>query len=287
MQECYEGTDRLGLSMSATTEIELDTPPLEAGDRLVRAEFERRWKAMPDVKKAELIEGVVYMPTAVRYRGHGLPHTVLNHWLQSYVLATPGTEAADNSSIRLDNDNEPQPDLLLRLDRSLGGQSWEDDEGYLRGAPELAAEIAPSSASYDLHQKLQVYRRHGVREYVVWRTFDWAIDWFVLRESNYERLVPAAEGLLKSLVFPGLWLDAASLLRNDVPAAVAAANRGLLSPQHAEFPATCRVCCEAPAITRRGDVTCGVSWFQAGIVQVTAESVESKTTFIPEWALSY
>ncbi len=221
--------------MSATIEIELGTPPLEVGDRLTRAEFERRWKVMPDVKKAELIEGVVYMPTAVRYRRHGLPHTVLSHWLQSYVLATPGTEAADNSSIRLDNDNEPQPDLLLRLDRSLGGQSWEDDEGYLRGVPELTAEITASSASYDLHQKLQVYRRHGIREYVVWRTFDMEIDWFVLREGNYERLVADAEGLLKSLVFPGLWLDATSLLRNDLAAAVAAANRGLASPEHAEF----------------------------------------------------
>lgn len=223
--------------MSATIEIELETPPLEVGDRLTRAEFERRWKAMPHIKKAELIEGVVYMPSAVRYRAHGLPHTVLSHWLQSYVLGTPGTEAADNSSIRLDNDNEPQPDLLLRLDRSLGGQSWEDDEGYLRGAPELAAEIAASSASYDLHQKLHVYRRHGVREYVVWRTFDRAIDWFVLREGNYERLAPDAEGLLKSLVFPGLWLDAPALLRNDLAAAVAAANRGLAGPEHAEFVA--------------------------------------------------
>lgn len=223
--------------MSATTAIALETPPLEAGDRLTRAEFERRWEAMPHVKKAELIEGVVYMPTAIRYRPHGRPQTILNHWLHSYELATPGVESADNTSVRLDNDNEPQPDLLLRLERSVGGQSWEDDENYLRGAPELVAEIAASSASYDLHQKLHVYRRHGVREYVVWRTFERAIDWFVLREGSYQRLAPDAEGLLKSAVFPGLWLDPPALLRNDQAAAVAAANRGLTSPEHAEFVA--------------------------------------------------
>ncbi len=157
--------------------------------------------------------------------------------LGMYESATPGVESADGSSLRLDNDNEPQPGLLLRLDRSLGGQSWEDDEGYLTGAPELVAEIAASSASYDLHQKLHVYRRHGVREYVVWRVFDKAIDWFVLREGNYQPLAPDAGGLLKSLVFPGLWLDVAALVRNDLAAAVAAANLGLASPEHAEFVA--------------------------------------------------
>ena len=223
--------------MSATTENVLETPPLEAGDRLTRAEFERRWELMPHVKKAELIEGAVYMPSAVRYRRHGRPHTILNHWLHSYELATPGVESADNSSIRVDNDNEPQPDLLLRLERRLGGQSWEDDQGYLTGTPELVAEIAASSVSYDLHQKLHVYRRHGVPEYVVWRTVERAVDCFVLREGSYERLVPEVEGVLKSLLFPGLWLDAPALLRNDLAAAVATANRGSASPEHAEFVA--------------------------------------------------
>jgi Uma2 family endonuclease len=123
----------------------------------------------------------------------------------------------------------------MRLDRYLGGRSWEDDEGYLTGAPELVAEIAASSESYDLHQKFQVYRRHGVREYVVWRVLNKAIDWFILRGGNYQPLAPDATGLLKSLVFPGLWLDAPALLRGDLAAAVAAANRGLASPEHAEF----------------------------------------------------
>jgi Uma2 family endonuclease len=204
---------------------------------LTREEFERRWELMPHVKKAELIEGVVYMPSAVRYRPHGRPHTILNHWLHSYELATPGVESADGSSLRLDNDNEPQPDLLLRLDRSLGGQSWEDEEGYLTGAPELVVEIAASSASYDLHQKLHVYRRHSVREYVVWRVLNKAIDWFVLREGSYQPLAPDANGLFKSLVFPGLWLDVPALLRNDLAAAVATANLGLASPEHAEVVA--------------------------------------------------
>jgi Uma2 family endonuclease len=210
---------------------------MEAGDRLTREEFERRWKLMPQVKKAELVQGIVYMPSAVRYRGHGRPHTILSHWLHGYVLATLGVEAADNSSLRLDNDNEPQPDLLLRLDHALGGQSWEDEEGYLAGAPELVVEIAASSASYDLHEKLHSYRRHGVREYVVWRVFDRALDWFVLREGNYHRLDRNAEGLFRSLVFPGLWLDPAALLDNNLAAVVATANRGLASPEHAEFVA--------------------------------------------------
>ena len=210
-------------------------PPLESGDRLTRAEFERRYEAMPGVKKAELIEGVVYMPAAVRHEGHGRQHSVLAVWLGVYVANTPGVEASDNATVRLDLDNEPQPDLLLRLPESLGGQSRVDADGYIEGPPELVAEIAAGSAAYDLHQKLNVYRRHGVREYVVWRVLDAEIDWFILREGRFDRLAPDAAGIYKSEVFPGLWLDASALLRGDQAVVLDVLNDGLASAEHAEF----------------------------------------------------
>lgn len=210
-------------------------PPLESGDRLTRAEFERRYEAMPGVKKAELIEGVVYMPAAVRYEGHGRQHSVLAGWLAVYVANTPGVGSGDNATVRLDLDNEPQPDLLLRLPESLGGQSRVDADGYIEGPPELVAEVAASSAAYDLHQKLNVYRRHGVREYVVWRVLDEAVDWFILREGRFDRLEPDAAGIYKSEVFPGLWLDAAALLRGDQAAMLNMLNEGVASAEHLEF----------------------------------------------------
>ncbi len=223
--------------MATITEIRVKPPPMEFGDRLTRAEFERRWEEMPHVKKAELIDGAVYMPSAVRYEGHGRQHGILGHWLGSYAVGTPGTDAADNSSVRLDDENEPQPDLLLRFARALGGQSWVDEEGYLNGVPELVVEIAASIASYDLHQKLDVYRRHGVPEYLVWRVFDREVDWFCLRDGNYERLAPDADGLLRSRVFPGVWLDPNALVQDNRTALVEAASRGLASPEHADLVA--------------------------------------------------
>lgn len=39
--------------------------PLENGDRLSRFEFEHRYQAMPELKKAELVEGVVYIKTTL------------------------------------------------------------------------------------------------------------------------------------------------------------------------------------------------------------------------------
>src|SRR5215510_13176349 len=137
-------------------------PLLENGDRLTRPEFERRYEAMPHLKKAELIEGVVYVPSLVRYEGHGRQHVTMSGWLVAYMASTPGVEVADNTTVRLDLDNEPQPDLLLRV--AAGGQSRVGADGFLDGAPELVAEVASSSVAYDLHQKLAVYRRHGVRE---------------------------------------------------------------------------------------------------------------------------
>ena len=159
-------------------------PPLEAGDRLSRAEFERRYKAMPQLKRAELIEGVVYMPSPVRLTRHGRPHFDLVTWLAIYKAATPGVIGADNTSTRLDLDNEPQPDAVLFIDPAHGGQARISPDDYVEGAPELVAEVASSSVSYDLTDKLKVYRRNGVREYIVWRVLDRQIDWFVSEKGN-------------------------------------------------------------------------------------------------------
>src|SRR3989442_5306630 len=112
-------------------------PPLEPGDRLSRSEFERRYEAMPQLKKAELIEGVVYMPSPVRFRRHSRPHADFITWLGFYRAHTPGVEAADNSTARLDLDNEPQPDAILLIDPAYGGQARISEDDYIESAPEL------------------------------------------------------------------------------------------------------------------------------------------------------
>jgi Uma2 family endonuclease len=143
------------------------TPPLQNGDRLTRIEFERRYAAMPDAKKAELIEGTVYMPSPVTHSYHGNPHFNLIGWLAGYAASTPGVEGGDNSTLRLDMDNEPQPDTYLIILPQHGGQVRINSDGYIVGAPELVAEVSASSVSIDLHAKLGAYRRNGVREYIV------------------------------------------------------------------------------------------------------------------------
>jgi Putative restriction endonuclease len=210
-------------------------PPLENGDCLSRDEFERRYAAMPEVKKAELIEGIVYMPSPVRQEHHGKQDSHLMTVLGLYRIATPGVECGHNSTVRLDLDNEPQPDDLLYIEPACGGAIKLDAEGYIVGAPELAGEIAASSASIDLGPKMRAYRRNGVREYVVWRVLDEAIDWFILRGSDFEPLAADAEGVLRSETFPGLWLDAAALIRGDLLRVHAVLQTGLASVEHQAF----------------------------------------------------
>lgn len=212
-------------------------PPLETGDRLSRAEFERRYTAMPELKRAELIEGAVYVPSPVRLRRHGRPHFRLVTWLGNYETATPGVIGADNASVRLDLDNEPQPDVVLFLDPEHGGQAHITTDDYVEDAPELVAEIAASSASYDLNTKLNVYRRNGVREYIVWRVLDRQIDWFVLRDGEFVRLPLDNAGLYRSEVFPGLWLDPAALVRGDTQSVQTTLQHGLATREHADFVA--------------------------------------------------
>jgi Uma2 family endonuclease len=209
--------------------------PLEPGDRLTRDEFERRYDAMPEVKKAELIEGVVYMPSPVRYKSHGKPHSDIHGLLFSYSVATPGVELADNTTLRLDSDNDPQPDLILRIDEAHGGKSFISEDDYLEGSPELIVEIASSSASYDLHEKFKVYRRNGVQEYLVWRVHDRQIDWFSLQEGKYAPLAPDDQGIIESRVFTGLRLNVSALLNEDLAKALDDLQQGIKSTTHTVF----------------------------------------------------
>ncbi|MBL8728726.1 MAG: Uma2 family endonuclease [Planctomycetes bacterium] len=212
-------------------------PELCAGDRLTRDEFERRYDAMPHLKKAELIEGVVYVGSPVRLVQHGLPERILSRWLGWFQDQTPGVVVSGNTTVRLDQDNEPQPDLLARLPEGAGGRSRAAADGHLEGPPELVVEIAASSVSYDLHQKFHAYRRSGVLEYLVHRVDDGEVDWFVLERGAYRRQEMDADGILRSRVFPGLWLDVEALLRQHELALQAAIHRGCSTDEHAEFVA--------------------------------------------------
>jgi Uma2 family endonuclease len=228
-------TDQHELTASATGEVTTSIPPLEPGDRLSREEFERRYSAMPHLKNAELIEGVVYMPLPTRFNRHSVPHAAVVGWPYVYSVATPGVQLADNGTVRLDPANEPQPDAFLFIEPECGGQVRISDDDYIEEAPELIVEVASSSVSYDLGPKLDAYRRNGVREYVVWRVLDRDIDWFVLTSGEYQRVELGADGIYRSQIFPGLWLDRQALLEGNHARVVKCVQLGLQSQEHAAF----------------------------------------------------
>ncbi len=219
------------MSASSSTKV----PPLESGDRLTRHEFERRYQAMPYIKKAELVEGVVYVASPVRMANHGRPHAALVGWLMVYKAATPGVDLGDNATVRLDADNEPQPDALLRIEPEVGGNSRISEDDYVEGAPELIAEIAASSASYDLNDKLNAYRRNGVQEYIVWQIYENRLDWYSLQEGRYVPLEPDAAGVIRSQIFPGLWLVVNALREGNLAEVLAVLQQGLQTAEHQTF----------------------------------------------------
>lgn len=223
-----------------STQLSRGAPPLNAGDRLSRAEFERRYQAHSEINKAELIEGVVHMPSPVHYTLHSKPHVHIITWLGVYLAATPGVAGGDNATIRLDYENVVQPDAFLRLEPALGGRSQVTKDDYLAGPPELVVEIAASSASYDMHDKRRVYARNGVQEYLVAQAYEQRVDWFVLREGVYESLQPDAEGILRSEVFPGLWLPVDALWEGDLATMLAVLQQGIASLEHGAYVAGLR-----------------------------------------------
>jgi Uma2 family endonuclease len=207
-------------------------PPLESGDRLTRAEFERRYEATPEKFKAELIEGVVYVASPVRVF-HGNPHFNLITWLGVYSTATTGVSGSDNATTRLDMDNEPQSDALPRIE--VGGTSIISEDGYIEGAPELVAEIATSSAAIDLGAKQNAYRRNGVQEYLVWQTFENRFSWFRLQAEEFVVIEPDADGMIRSGVFPGLWLNVPALLEGRMTEVLNGLQAGIADPMHQTF----------------------------------------------------
>ena len=197
-------------------------PELESGDRLTREEFHERYCRRPDIRKAELINGVVYVPSPARWGRHGKHQTLVLFWLTTYVADKPEIGVGDNDTIYLTGGHEVQPDaFLFRLTGPDVG-ARERDDGYIEGAPELVVEIAASSASYDLHDKKEAYRLAGVREYIVWRALDGQIDWFRLHDGEYVRVEPGLNGVIESAVFPGLRLNVPAMLAGDRAAVLAA-----------------------------------------------------------------
>ena len=214
-------------------------PPLRDGDRMDADEFLRRYWAMPEDFRAELIDGKVYVPMPVRHQAHGKPVYDLVGWLHFYSAHTPGTDGATDGTTRLGPRDVPQPDSMLRILPEYGGQTEDTPDDLIGGAPEFVAEISASSVRTDMGAKRAAYLAAGVREYLVWRTEEEELDWFVRRgegaAARFEPLEPDAAGVLRSETFPGLHLNRAALLTRDAPAVLATLTSSLSTDEHAAF----------------------------------------------------
>jgi Uma2 family endonuclease len=211
-------------------------PPLREGDYLTSDEFMRRWEAMPDLKHAELIDGIVHMPSPVG-RPHADFHLPLTAWLAIYAANTPGCWAGLEGTWLMGERNVPQPDITLRILPDFGGQSQEQGD-FTAGAPELIVEVTKSSRGRDLGKKLKLYERMGVREYLIADAGKQQFLWKELMpDLRYQPVEPDADGIFHSRCFPGLWLKADALWRRDTLELFAVVQRGLATPEHAEFVA--------------------------------------------------
>ena len=208
-------------------------PPLVAGERLDRATFHERYEAMPAGARAELIGGVVYMPSPVS-ADHGRKDGDAGDWLGSYRRFTPGLRKLPNTTVMLDEDSELQPDVMLVIPEELGGQTRVLD-GYLVGGPELVVEIGRSTRRIDLGLKKADYERAGVQEYVFVGIEPDEVRWFVRRGDRFEDLPPGEEGVYRSEVFPGLWLDPSAPLAGEMERVYAVLDLGLATAEHAAF----------------------------------------------------
>jgi Uma2 family endonuclease len=210
--------------------------PLVAGQRLDQPTFHERYEAMPPETRAELVGGVVYMPSPLR-DDHGEIDNDVSGWLFHYKCYTPGVRSPNNATVKLDRKGESQPDTQLRIPAELGGQGSVNADGYITGAPELVVEIARSSRAYDLGVKKLDYERAGVREYVVVELDPNRVHWFIRRGEKFGELPAGPDGVFRSEVFPGLWLDPHALFSEDRCRLIAVLDEGLATSAHTDFAA--------------------------------------------------
>jgi Uma2 family endonuclease len=207
---------------------------LNTGDRLSRAEFERRYEARPDLKKAELIEGVVYVSSPV-YPWHGEPHSDIITWLGNYRAATPGVRVSDNTSLQLDEESEPQPDVSVWIDDPTSEALRVPKDSIPEIAPDLIVEVAASSVVQDLRGRLNAYHRNGVQEYLVLLVHEQEVRWYAWEAEAYQRIEPDEAGILRSRGLPGLWLQPAYFWEGNLARVLAVLQQGLQSPEHTAF----------------------------------------------------
>jgi Uma2 family endonuclease len=209
------------------------TPPLCDGDRLTRDEFMRRWEAMPDLKWAELLNGVVYMPSPISLI-HSDFHSSLNGWLWTYATTTPGCASNSAGTWLMTSDSAPQPDLALRILPEFGGQSTIEGK-YAAGAPELIVEVSPTTSIKDTGVKFRLYERSAVREYLIVRPAKHKLIWNILVEGKFQELAADDDGLFRSRMFPGLWLNPSQLWDGDLAGIAATVRQGAAKSEHTAF----------------------------------------------------
>lgn len=225
--------------MSATLEVRRPlilstTDLLNNGDHLDQSTFHHLYEQTPEGFHAELIQGVDFVACAVS-NPHGDFHAEVVTWLGVYKAHTPGTEVVDNGIVILDETNEPQPDALLRIAESAGGNSRISDEKYIVGPPELHVEIAHTSAAIDLYDKKDAYAEAGVLEYLVVLLREQELRCFRLIEGEYRETFAGSSGVWKSEVFPGLWLDCGALLQRDSLKLLECLQQGIETPERQAF----------------------------------------------------
>jgi Uma2 family endonuclease len=224
----------IGMRPRRGQKLERELPPLENGDRLDQKTFHERYEAMPENVRAELIGGIVYLASPLKPR-HGRSGADSTWWISHYSVATPGTDNVQNTTQILGPDSEPMPDDCLFILPEYGGQVEEGEDGYFNGPPDFISEISESSESIDLHGKKADYEKAGVREYMVAALRREQVFWFVRKRGKFKEIAADADGIFRSQIFPGLWLDPVALVRRNRKRVLAVLEQGLASPEHAEF----------------------------------------------------
>ncbi len=210
---------------------------LENGARMDQPTFHALYKQTPEGFRAQLIGGTVYVMASPTSQRHGRPHARIVHWLSLYSDDTPGTDVLDNTTNVLGRESEPEPDACLLVQPEYGGQTAADKDDMLVGAPELIVEVANTTRAIDLGRKKADYEEAGVREYVVILAQEQAVVWFRRGPDEFTEMPAGANGVFRSELFPGLWLDPRGIFDPTTRRLTAATRKGLASPEHAAFVA--------------------------------------------------
>lgn len=176
--------------------------PIRLEQRAGPHSFEEFCRIVREDQKADLINGVIYMPSPENTDDNELfiwLVTLMNLFVRRKKL---GQIYGSRVAFRLAEKHGPEPDIAFVRTENMERVT----RGGVEGPADLAIEIvSPDSVERDYYLKRELYELYRIPEYWIIDEMDQTVTLLRLKQAKYREVRPQ-KGEMHSQVLTGFWL---------------------------------------------------------------------------------